>query len=398
MGVPIQIWSPLLWGNPNDATFSRDFQRAQREWKGEQYIWLDPDIHEVKRWVQQESDTFPEHACLIPSESINGFFLIHLDEGRRVHPCLPLPDVWHNTLPEGLYRQWLHTLPDFIEGHTSLSLLWPVVTNTQVSYEERELILAPGSIMPITGTEEQDGTVTLAWPPPGVRAPSTISIEMESEQFHGQLERGTIFPDGKALSVVVSEKHPGSRAFNVWLQWKEPFHLFFPQGAGADLLQHHATMQSCIRKVDQGQREDARKVAEMWVNRLTGEAETTLELAWFWPKIWTDPDGVLVDVEGKYNLAYADLDELMQSRPFLDILSQPIRVRQVQGWLGYFWWELYQDIIGNVALRYCRQCGRLLRGGRRDIQYCPKEENPDCYRQRSVSRQRKRRQHPPESE
>ena len=395
MTIPVQIWIPFLWTSPLDATFARDFQRAQHEWRGEQYVWLDPDVGEVRRWMQREEDELPEYACLVPSESLNGLSIVHLDEGRRVHPLLPLPDAWQNTLPEGLYRQWLSTMPDFIEGHTSLSLLWPVATDTQIAYEERELTLDPGPIMPIVGFDERDRTVTMAWPPPEAKVPPPISVEMESKHFYGQLFRTTITTDGKEMPVVVSKRNPKSRAFNIWLQWSAPFDLFFPHGGGIDLLQHHAAMSGCIRKIDQGQREEARKIAAMWVNRLTGEAEASLELAWFLPKVWTDPDSILADVEGKFNLAYHDLDELVQSRHFQKILRQPVKVRQVQGWLGYFWWELYQDIVENVALRCCRQCGRLLRGGHRDVQYCPQQENPDCYRQRNAARQRKRRRGKP---
>ncbi len=392
MTIPVQVWVPFLWTSPLDATFARDFQRAQREWRREQYVWLDPDVGEVRRWMQREKGGLPEYACLVPSESINGFSIVHIDEGRRVHPPLLLPDAWQNTLPEGFYKQWLSTMPDFIEGYTSLSLLWPVVTGTQIAYEERELTLTPGSIMPIVGFDERDRTVTMVWPPPDAKAPPPISIEMESERFYGQLLRTTITTGGKEMPIVVSERDPKTRVFNVWLQWSAPFDLFFPPDGGNDLLQHHAMMSSCIRKVDQGQREEARKIAALWVNQLTGEAETSLECAWFLPRVWTDPDGALVDATERFDLECHDLDELAQSRRFQEILRQPVRVRQVQGWLGYFWWELYQDIVGNVALRCCRQCGHLLRGGHRDVQYCLRQENPDCYRQRNAARQRKRRQ------
>jgi len=67
MTIPIQIWIPFLWTSPLDATFARDFQRAQREWRGEQYVWLDPDVSEVRRWMQREEGGLPEYACLVPS-------------------------------------------------------------------------------------------------------------------------------------------------------------------------------------------------------------------------------------------------------------------------------------------------------------------------------------------
>ena len=69
----------------------------------------------MRRWKQREEGGLPEYACFVPSESLNGFSVVHLDEGRRVHPLLPIPDAWQNTLPEGLYRQWLSIMPDFSE-------------------------------------------------------------------------------------------------------------------------------------------------------------------------------------------------------------------------------------------------------------------------------------------
>ncbi len=72
MTIPIQIWIPFLWTSPLDATFARDFQGAQREWRGEQYVWLDPDVSEVRRWMQREEGGLPEYACLVPSESLHG--------------------------------------------------------------------------------------------------------------------------------------------------------------------------------------------------------------------------------------------------------------------------------------------------------------------------------------
>ncbi len=392
MTIPVQVWNPFLWVSPLDDTFSRDWQRAQREWRGEEYVWLDSDAQEVKRWLQKEEDGLPQYGCLIPSESINGFWIIHIDEGRKMHPPLPLSAAWErNTLPEGLYRQWLRTLPDLIEGCTSLSFLWPVVADGTISYEKREIELAPGPMMTITAVDEDESAITSAWPPPDVKAAPTISPEMESKELYGQLRRTTMLVEGKEMNIVVSDRDPEARAFNFWLQWREPFNMFFPYGGGNDLLYHHAMMKTCIKKIAQGQRDEAKRRAETWVNRLSGEAETTLERAWFMPKAWTNPDSVLFDVEGKFNLVFDDLDDLIRSKQFQEILKKPVKVRRVQGWLGYFWWELYQDIVTNVTIRFCRQCGNILRGRHADVQYCSKQENPDCYRKRNAQQQRKRR-------
>lgn len=389
---PIQVWMPFLWVSPLNDIFSRDWLRAQREWHGEEHVWLDPDAQDVKRWMHQEEDGFPEHACLIPSEAINGFSILHIDEGRRVHPLFPFPDEWQNVLPEGLYRQWLSTLPDIVEGRASLSLVWPIVTEKAISYGEREIQLAPGPILPITWSGENDGTFTAAWPPPNTMKPRSISPEMESKQLYGPLNRATVNIDGKAIDIVVSERNSGVRAFNIWHQWRKPFDVFFPiGGGGSDLLLHHAMMKKCIKRVAEGQRDEAIRISETWVNSLTGEAEAELYRAWFMPKAWTDTDMAFIDTCERFGLDFPDLDTLVCSKRFQEIMSSKIMVRRVQGWLGYFWWELYQDIITEVTLRFCRQCGNILRGGHADRMYCLKEENPDCYRKRNAQQQRKKR-------
>ena len=395
MAMPVQVWNPFLWVSPLDDTFSRDWQRAQREWRGEEHIWLDPDVTAVKRWVLREENVLPIYECLVPSESINGFSVIHIDEGRRVHPFLPLPDEWQNTLPLALYKQWLGTLPDLIEGRDSIPLIWPVVSNDNVSYKECNVHVEPGPMLNITSVHENDGSFTSAWPPPNIEAPPTISPEMESRRLYGQLRRTTMMFNGKEMNIVVSDKDPKVKAFNFWQRWREPFHIFFPTGGGSDLLLHHAAMRTCIKNLEQGQRDEARRRAEVWVNRLTGEAETSLERSWFMPKVWTDPESVLVEVEGKFNLPFDDLDMLIQSKEFLEILKRPVKVRRVQGWLGYFWWELYQDIITNVTIRFCTQCGNILRGGHTDRQYCTRQENLACYRKRNTQQQQRVRKGKP---
>ena len=392
MTVPVQVWIPFLWASPSDETFSRDWLRAQREWRGEEYVWLDPDGQEVKRWTHRVGNELPQNACLVPSESINGFSILHIDEGRRVHPLFPLPDEWQNTLPPGLYKQWASTMPDIVEGRTFLPFMWPVVNGGTISYQEVEIQLAPGPIMPVTSVDENDWTITSVWPPPNTKAPQTISPEMESERIYGRLSRTTMNIDGKEMNIVVSDKDPEVRAFNFWLQWREPFNVFFPTSGGNDLLLHHAMIKKCIKKIAEGQRDEAARIAETWVSRLTGEAETTLDRAWFMPKVWTNPDGAFVDACEKYDLKdLQDLDDLVYSKQFQQIMSKTVKVRRVQGWLGYFWWEIYQDIVNKITLRFCRQCGSILRGGHTDLQYCSKQENPDCYRKRNAYYQRKRR-------
>jgi ribosomal protein S27AE len=100
---------------------------------------------------------------------------------------------------------------------------------------------------------------------------------------------------------------------------------------------------------------------------------------------------LLADIEGKFGLEAEMLDELRGRRDFDDILYAPLAVKWAQGWLGYFWWEFYQDLKNRVTLRLCKHCGNVIAGGHADRQYCARDENVRCVQERNGIRQRKRR-------
>src|SRR5437588_11011494 len=99
------------------------------------------------------------------------------------------------------------------------------------------------------------------------------------------------------------------------------------------------------------------------VNRLTGEIQSTMIKAWFLPKLFAiDEQSLLTNIEGKFGIEAKTLDELRDRSDFAALLFSPYPVHWVQGWLGYFWWELYQDLKNAVPLRFCKQCGNILAG------------------------------------
>ncbi|NIQ83102.1 MAG: hypothetical protein GTN93_34545, partial [Anaerolineae bacterium] len=132
--LPVQVWAPLFQVSPLDEAFSRDLQRAQREWRGEDRIWLMPGAKRVDRWVVGKEGDFSE--CLVPSEEMNLMSVIYVDEDRRLFPPLRLPDDCQNALPKGLYRKWLNATPAFVKGPASVPLAVPVVADDRVSYVE----------------------------------------------------------------------------------------------------------------------------------------------------------------------------------------------------------------------------------------------------------------------
>ncbi len=387
--APVQVWAPFFQVSPLDELFSRDLHRAQREWRGEDRIWLMPDAKLVARWDVGKDGRFSE--CLIPSEGINLISVTHVDEGGRTSPPLVLPGDWQNALPKGLYRKWLNATPVVMEGPKSVALTVPVVADDRVSYVEETFEIEPGPIMPIAAMDESDRVTMSTWPPPGTNAVPPVSPETESSHFFGPLRRERVAIDGEQVEVVVPEKDPEFRAINVWMMWPDPFGALFPTGGGLDLIYHRGLMWHCIAGLAEGRHSEVLRETEGWIGRLTGESEAPLGKAWFMPKALADPEKSLWEAEARFDIAVDSLAELIQSERFRDKASVPIRVRRVHGWLGYFWWEFYCDLSGHVTIRVCQNCGQIIRGGHADRRYCNRLENPECHRQRNAEAQRRRR-------
>ena len=385
----IQVWAPFFEISPFEEAFSRDLQRAKREWRDEDRIWLIPGAEQVARWDVGEGGRFSE--CLIPSETMNLMSVINVDEGRRTYPPLTLPEDWQNSLPEGLYRQWLNATPLIMEGPKSLSLSIPVARGERVSYVEETFEMEPGPIMPIAGVNERARLTLLAWPPAGTDAVPPVSPETESRNFYGPLRRERLPADDQDIEVVVPEQDSQFRALNVWLRWPEPFGALFPTGGGADLLYHRGLMRRYVDELRDGRYEKILREAEGWVSLFTAEAQAPLGKAWFMPKALANLEGALLEVEARFDIAADSLEELVRSKRFQEVERTPIMVRQVRGWLGYFWWEFYCDLSRHVTIRLCQNCGRVIRGGHADRQCCTRLENPECHRQRNAEAQRRRR-------
>jgi hypothetical protein len=392
MTVPIQIWQPFFHTTPFDDAFSRDLQRAMAAWRGEDFVYLLPGAEEEAAWFLLQ-DGLRIGQRLLRSEELDVISLYHVDEGRHLYPPLPLPETWQKTLPAGLYKKWLGVLPNLVKGATSLKMPLPVLNNGKTTFRNATITLGPGPMIPVTEVGKQDATFAMRWPPPDSRAPSPVSVEMESQRFYGALKRELRAFDGEQVEVIVPEKDPEMRGFNVWFQWPEPFDRLFPLGGGYDLILHHAKLRHCIEKLGEGRHGEVLREAEGWVSRLTGEGEALLDRAWFVPKFFAmEEEEVLFEVEGRFNIAADSYQELQQTDRFMESLRTWTKVRRAQGWLGYFWWEFYQDLKAHITVRFCKHCGNIISGGHADRQYCHRTENPACYRERNALQQKRGRQ------
>jgi hypothetical protein len=175
------------------------------------------------------------------------------------------------------------------------------------------------------------------------------------------------------------------------LHWPEPFQALFPLiGCNLELLHHHqVVMRACIKKRQAGDKEGALREAELWVSHLTAEAQTTVEKGWFLPKVMTDINDALYALKARYDIDVNSLKEVPASH-LRKMHQTPWQVRRVQDWLGYFWWEVYQD-LACTTVGICEDCHNVIRGGHKDRKRCTQQENPECFRQHTNRRQRKHR-------
>lgn len=375
---------------PFDDAFSRDMQRAIAIWKNEDHVWLlphAPDEPEALYW-QVDCGDLKELSCMVRSEALNHLMIFHADEAKRLYPPVMPGLSEQNALPDGLYRLWLNAKPEAFEGTPQFVWSMPYLDGECVRYRDATITCDPGCILPITAIKPDEREFELSWPPPGVILPSPVSPEFDSNAIYGQLKRARIATEFGEIDCVNSDKVPTMRAMPIWMRWPEPFNVMFPTGGGIDLIYHRRLMHKCIEELTDGQFDHALRTIETWMNRLSGETETRLERAWFLPKLMSDPDTVLCDAEGKFGFACTTIEELISSQQFRERMRSHTKVRRVQGWLGYFWWELYQDATARVTIRLCKSCGQVIRNGHSDRQYCTRAENPQCFRARNGAAQR----------
>lgn len=117
----------------------------------------------------------------------------------------------------------------------------------------------------------------------------------------------------------------------------------------------------------------------------------TIEKSWFWPRLCADGEtNVLTDVFSKHGLDHTDIKQLFQSPRWDPIAGQELPVIRIWGWLGYFWFDLLQDLRNGLRVHRCDRCGAAIRGAARKRVF-GKKENPECYRAGRASAKRAER-------
>lgn len=386
--IPVQVWSPLFYKSPFDK-FSLDLQRAYKEWIKEDRIWLIPKATEVIRW-RVDDNNFLFYEAIVPSDELNVITIYHIDEQNRIFPSFPEDE--NNTLEISLYKKWLQKYFTFYPGADSITIILPVIKNNEVeSYEEKEIKIKPGSMMPITDVNSDDYKFIMRWP----SKPSIVSPDIESKNFYGNLkfEKLKYIKDNKKkqTTVVSSEKEPKGKAINLWIKWPQPFDSFFQYGGNIDIIYSHAHMRNCIKKIANGGRDKQKAIQEVEriTNTFVSDGQTILEKSFFLPRVTANMDALLMDAQFKFGIEANNISQLLKSNTFIKKISSKVKIKRIYSWLGYFWWEFFQDVSANINIRFCANCGNIISGGKINRIYCNQEENIECFRQRNANRQKK---------
>jgi len=386
----VQLWLPLFEVSVFNDEFRRDLQRAQNAWQGEQFVWLLPDIKEVRRW-SWKFDGWHYRELAVPSETLNRIHVVHVTKEGYCFPPYGqgLPDSWNGVIPPELFRLWLNTaLPSLIPGRKELKLLRPVFDSDRVKYEERTLEIPPGPVLPIVSFDEKTRRATCKWPP-GDGFPPPVSPEAESIKAMGPF---TWERDATLAGCPIALDRSGKMAINVRLRWQQPFNEMFPFGGGPDLMYQHALMRRCVEGVSQGEPAAAREIAAR-VSEFTARGWTTLELSYVAPTLAVlGEEELLWDIEYRFGIEAQDISQLVEHEDYPKRFQQEVPILRVFGWLGYMWQELNETVnVKGKHIRVCERCGYVIKGTKKK-QFCGPDDNIVCYRERRAGDQRRSRQ------
>ena len=126
---------------------------------------------------------------------------------------------------------------------------------------------------------------------------------------------------------------------------------------------------------DSGGLAEARRLANEWVSKLTGVTAVPLDKGWLAPKLAANEPDALMNLEGRHNVVAHSLGNLRQSADFAETRKQQLPAILINGWIGYFWWELRQDLEAGLTIKTCERCGNVIRCGHRDRRFCTRDED-----------------------
>lgn len=387
---PLQVWLPLTCASIGNLKVQADFQRALAEWRGELRIWFLPDLKKPLRWKDHESIS----VLAVPAEHLDRVDIYHIGEnghiwgpGSKIRfygiTAKELLDSWLNTLKDGEIR--LHSAP------LSFTAEIPYVDGDSVKYIKQDLAPSFGGVFPVVDFDETTGRQTLGWPPKGQPRPSA-SIEGDSDRFYGPLK----FKEYEGELAAYSERYPEMIFKPSIYKWSKPLDMLMPIGAGGD------DIAGLARMIDIAQMSNANPEGALWQAKeaaqpYISEGKTIRAYEWFWPRAAKDgAHDAFIEAQYRWfsewsgNDRWDSFEEAAKSEGWNKLMFQSVPIKRAWGALGLFWALLLEQLEERHGFQVCEKCGKINQG-KRDKKYCSREDNEECFRERTAHRQRKAR-------
>ncbi len=363
----VQLWIPFQHFSILNEDFRFNIEKAALEWKGEDRIWLMPNIQKIHRW---KNGLLSEMA--IPSKSFNLISIIHINQDREIFPLNPI----------GLPKSWTIMPKDFINFFIASEIRYFVLKNKPTSK-----IIGPYI------TEDEDiqwATYNLSIGP-GVKCKIDDAMEiLNSEPFVESLgTQGSDWPSD-AFNYEISDTvniifEIGIRVLND----------LFCLGVNPDVVSNQLAMKKCLKNKDLSR-------IKTTSSKYISQAYSNFYKAWLLPKMLHNEvkkkkeaqDIILTELEGelKFNKHYETLNEVLKDKDLSYVLHEKeYPVIRIYTWVGYFWWELNRMAEENIdSMRTCELCGKII-FGHKNKKFCGPDYNKKCWNSRRATDKRNER-------
>jgi hypothetical protein len=371
MRLLFQLWLPWIESSLGFEPVRHDVEGAVRTWRGEDTIWLLPELPRVVRWVREYAPGVCSRQLAIPARRLNVIDVFHVWENGLV--CGPASMVhFPESRIDGLLGAWLNVWRDahvsLCEPAASVTIEVPRICGdgegATIAFEEMTLHVQSGSSIPAW---EAEGAIHTEWPMRGMRWPS-------------------VFPDAESREAPGQPR--GLPSYRCAIQWPSPLAPLFPiTGGGLDELVGQRHMVELARtSCNDPERAfwEARQTASPYIT----QGWTTQMDASVWPVLVEEGDNGALDImTNRFGMHYRSWEEVLKSPEGQSILAQTVPVQRAWGVLGLFW-SLLIEQLKRGRMPQCDRCGRILRG--KQI-FCGPEDDNHCFRERRRDSRREER-------
>ncbi len=396
---PLQVWLPALDPTLSLAGSQRDLRRALEKWDDVTSVWLLP-------WLKKEElfqNPFAPWAkdLALPSETLNRIDIYHVTKEGFIYGAFPKEHFPERSIGR-LLDDWLsvgagkesavlqYPMP------REIPFIVPVFDDEKNELRHKRVKLTPESPGALAVDHESlkeslaQRKVGFRWPPKDSGLPSSVVPSAESLEYYGPMKRETMLVDGIELPTLVSSRHPSVRSLHVLDVWPGRLRKLFPYGSNHDAYKAVKDMQRIAERSKEnpaGALDEARRLATGSI----GDGQTTLLSSWFYPTFMQcRADGLLMELEGKYDKNFKTLEEACASEFLKTKLREPVPVRQTHGVLGLFWALLIEQLEDGRRFRRCERCGCMI-SGRKNKKFCGQSDDPDCWKNRRAADKRRER-------